>query len=262
MQAASPMVRQALSARSCARKGLGMQNGLYVALSAQVALERRLATIASNVANMNTVGYCADGVKFEEEVARAGGVATAYVTPGADYISRRPGALTKTDNPLDVAVQGDGWLSISAGAGVAYTRDGRMRISEAGDLQTLNGNAVLDAGGAPIALDPSAGAPVISADGMINQNGRQVGAIGLFAIDSDAKLTRAENSGVIPDKPATPILDSTQNGLVQGTVEGSNVDPIREMTKLIAVTRTFDGVNAEVAQTETSLQDAIKSLAA
>ena len=239
-----------------------MQSGLYVALSAQVALQRRLETIAGNVANLNTAGYRADGVTFEAEFARAGGAPTAYVTPGADYISRRSGGLTKTDNPLDVAVQGDGWLSISTSAGTAYTRDGRMRISESGDLQTLTGNAVLDAGGAPIALDPAAGAPVISADGMINQNGRQVGALGLFAIEPDAKLRRAENSGVIPDKPATPILDSTQNGLVQGSVEGANVDPIREMAKLIEVTRAFDGVNTEVTQTEASLQDAIKALAA
>ena len=239
-----------------------MQNGLYVALSAQVALERRLETIANNVANMNTVGYRADGVKFEAEIARAGGGRVAYVSPGDDYISRRSGGLTKTGNPLDVAVQGEGWLAIDTASGVAYTRDGRMKISEAGDLQTLNGNAVLDAGGAPIALDPSAGAPVIAADGMINQNGRRIGALGLFAIDGDAKLTRAENSSVIPDKPAIPILDSTDNGFVQGAVEGANVDPIREMAKLIAVTRTFDGVSVEVTQTETSFQDAIKSLGA
>ena len=137
-----------------------------------------------------------------------------------------------------------------------------MRMSETGALQTLNGNAVLDAGGAPIMLNPAAGAPTISGDGMITQDGKQVGAIGLFAIDDDAKLTRAENSGVIPDKPATPILDFTRNGMLQGFVEGANVNPIEEMTKLIAVTRGFDGVNSQVSQTESSLQDAIKTLGA
>ena len=73
--------------------------------------------------------------------------------------------------------------------------------------------------------------------------------------------SRAENSGVIPDKPATPILDFTQNGVAQGYVEGANVNPIEEMTKLISLTRNFDGVNSEVAQTESSMEDAIKSLA-
>ncbi len=95
---------------------------------------------------------------------------------------------------------------------------------------------------------------------MINQNGQQVGAIGLFSIDADANLRRTENSGVIPDKPAQPILDFTRDGVMQGTVESSNVDPVREMTRLIDVSRAFDGVAAESSQTESSLQDAIKTL--
>ena len=98
---------------------------------------------------------------------------------------------------------------------------------------------------------------------MIAQDGKQVGAIGLFAIDDDAKLTRTGNSGVIPDKPATPILDFTKNGIVQGFVEGANVNPIQEMTKLIAVTRDVSTASIQqVSQTEASLQDAIKTLGA
>jgi flagellar basal-body rod protein FlgF len=77
---------------------------------------------------------------------------------------------------------------------------------------------------------------------MINQNGRQVAAIGLFALDEGAKLTRAGNSGFTTDKPAQPVLDFTQNGVVLGTIESANVNPLQEMTKLIAVTRAFDGV--------------------
>ena len=95
---------------------------------------------------------------------------------------------------------------------------------------------------------------------MISQNGRQVGAVGLFALDPAAKLTRAGGSGFTTDKPAQPILDFAVNGVVQGSIEGANVDPIREMTRLIAVTRTFDGVANGVTQTENSLQDAIKTL--
>ncbi len=173
-------------------------------------MERRLETIANNVANMDTVGYRAEGVSFETEVAKAGDNRIAYVSSGSSFISRQTGASIKTGNPLDLAIQGSGWFAINTADGTAYTRDGRMRLSETGALETLNGDAVLDAGGAPILLSPSAGAPVISGDGMIAQDGKQVGAIGLFAIDDDAKLRRAENSGVVPDKPATPILDFTQ----------------------------------------------------
>jgi flagellar basal-body rod protein FlgF len=131
-----------------------MQSGLYVSLSGQVALQRRLETIASNVANMNTVGYRADGVTFATELARAGDSQVAFASAGPDFISRENGPLSKTDNPLDVAVQGDGWFAIQTPNGVAYTRDGRMRISETGALQTVNGFQVLDAGGAPSTPTP------------------------------------------------------------------------------------------------------------
>ena len=237
-----------------------MQNGLYVAISAQVALERRMETIADNIANMNTVGYRATGVSFAAEMAKAGETNLNYVSSGADFLSRRTGGLIKTDNPLDFAIQGDGWFGIQTPNGTAYTRDGRMRIDESGTLRTLNGDPVLDAGGSPILVDSAAAPLTVSADGMISQTGRQVGAIGLFAIDADANLKRAENSGVVPDRSARPILDFTRDSVVQGAVEASNVDPVREMTRLIDVSRAFDGVAAEASQSESSLQDAIKAL--
>lgn len=237
-----------------------MQNGLYVAVSAQVALERRMETIADNIANMNTVGYRATGVSFAAEMARAGDTTLNYVSPGDNYLSRRIGGLIKTDNPLDFAIQGDGWFAIQTPGGTAYTRDGRVRLDELGMLRTLNGDPILDAGGAPILIEPGAGPITAAADGMISQNGRQVGALGLFSIDAGANLTRQENSSVVPDIPATPILDFTRDSVVQGAVESSNVDPVREMTRLIDVTRLFDGVAAEASQTESSLQDAIKTL--
>ena len=237
-----------------------MQNGLYVSLSAQASLERRLETVANNVANMNTVGFRSDGVRFAAEVARAGDSLISYVSPGVPYISRAAGGSVKTDNPFDVAIQGDGWMSISTQSGVVYTRDGRMRMAESGALETLIGNPVLDAGGSPIVLNPADGAPTIGGDGMISQNGREVGAIGLYEIDPGANLTRAENSGVVPDKPATPTLDFAKNGFIQGYVEGSNVNPIEQMTKLISLTRNFDSVNSGVTRTESSLEDAIKTL--
>jgi flagellar basal-body rod protein FlgF len=237
-----------------------MQNGLYVAVSAEVALQRRLETIADNIANMNTVGYRATGISFEAEIARAGDTSLNYVSPGSDYLSRRVGGLVKTDNPLDFAVQGDGWFGIQTPSGPDYTRDGRARVDESGTLRTLSGDPILDAGGAPMLMDGSAGPLTVSSDGMISQNGRQIGAIGLFEIDPGATLRRAESSGVIPDRPATPILDFTRAGVVQGAVESSNVDPVREMARLIEVTRAFDGVAAEAAQSEGSLQDAIKAL--
>jgi flagellar basal-body rod protein FlgF len=237
-----------------------MPGSSHVAISAQITLERRLTTLALNVANMNTVGYRASGVSFHDIVSRTGADPVAFASTGKDYIARTSGPLTPTANPLDVAVQGEGWLAMQTPAGTVYTRDGRMRMLPGGALETVRGYPVLDAGNTPIILNPDAGPPTIAADGMITQGGQQVGAIGLFRIDPDAKFTRYENSGVIPDKPATPVLDFTANGVVQGSVEGSNVNPILELAKLLTISRSFEGVTGSATTHESSMKDAIRIL--
>jgi flagellar basal-body rod protein FlgF len=237
-----------------------MPGSSHVAISAQITLERRLTTLALNVANMNTVGYRASGVSFHDIVSRTGADPVAFASTGKDYIARTSGPLIPTANPLDVAVQGEGWLAMQTPAGTVYTRDGRMRMLPGGALETVRGYPVLDAGNTPIILNPDAGPPTIAADGMITQGGQQVGAIGLFRIDPDAKFTRYENSGVIPDKPATPVLDFTANGVVQGSVEGSNVNPILELAKLLTISRSFEGVTGSATTHESSMKDAIRIL--
>jgi flagellar basal-body rod protein FlgF len=239
-----------------------MQSNLYVALSAQIALEKRMTTIATNVANLNTVGYRADHVSFESVISRTTDKPVAFASTGNTYISRLGGAMVKTDNLLDVAVQGESWLAIQTPKGTAYTRDGRMQMKDTGELVTLNGYPILDAGNAGLVLDPNGGPPAIAHDGMVTQNGRQVGALGLFTIDDNASLSRFDNSAVVPNLPAAPTLDFSTNGIVQGFVEGANVNPILEMTKLIMVTRTFDSVSNAIETSEASLQDAIKTLGA
>ncbi len=239
-----------------------MQTNLYVGLSGQIAIDKRLQTIANNIANVNTAGYRGDGVTFQTVLSNTGAEPVAFSDTGSTYISRRAGEITKTDNPMDVAVQGDAWLGIRTPGGVAYTHDGRMTLTTGGELRTLNGDAVLDAGGAALTIDPNAGAPTISGDGMISQAGRQVGAIGLFSIDADAKLTRTGTSAVIPDKAATPVLDFTTTGLAQGFVEGSNINPVLELTKLIEVQHNLESVTHMNEASDTSLQDAVKTLGA
>lgn len=237
-----------------------MQAGLYVGLSGQVALERRLATIANNVANAGTVGYRAEELKFDTVLSAESKFPTAYSTAGDSFISERSGGLNKTGNPLDVAVQGKGWLAIQTPAGTAYTRDGRMQLLESGELQTLSGFPILDAGSAPIQLDPLAGTPKISHDGMITQNGRQFGAIGLFEVDPSGGYTRYENSSIIPINAGTAIVSFNSDGFVQGFLEESNVNPVTEMTDLITVTRAFDGLQTSIEESSSALKRAIQVL--
>jgi flagellar basal-body rod protein FlgF len=157
-------------------------------------------------------------------------------------------------------VQGDAWLAIQTPDGTVYTRDGRMKMLETGELVSLNDHPILDAGGAPLLLDPIGGPPQVARDGMITQGGIEVGAIGLFAIDPQAQLSRYENSGVVPDRAAEPVLDFDANGVVQGFVEGANVNPVLELTKLIMVSRSFESATSAIEQSEKSLEDAIKTL--
>ena len=159
-----------------------MQSGLYVALSSQIALDRRMTTIADNLANMNTVGFRATQLKFDDVMKNADGARVAYVSEGDEYVSTRNGGLTQTKNPLDFATKGDTWFSIETPLGAAITRDGRFSILDTGALVTLEGNPVLDAGGGPIILDPNAGPPELSQDGTLYQNGRPVASLGLFRL--------------------------------------------------------------------------------
>ncbi len=237
-----------------------MQSSLYVSLSAQMALMRRIEAISNNVANSSTAGFRAEEIKFEQLISSSTADPTAFVSPGITYLSRTTGEFVKTDNPFDVAVKGDAWLSIQTPAGNIYTRDGRMQMTPTGELQTLNGYPVLDVGGAPVQLNPAGGAPAIAPDGTISQGKRQVGALGLFTIPETAKLNRFENSGVIPDQPAQPALDFSRVGVNQGFVERANVNPVMEISKMIMVQRAFDSMSGAIRQTETTLDDAIKTL--
>ena len=237
-----------------------MQSGLYVSYSGQIALERRLATIASNIANSGTVGYRAEELKFDTVLSRLSNDPTAFSSAGKSYLSEKSGGMKQTGNLSDVAIQGPGWMAIQTSSGTAYTRDGRMMMKATGELVTLNGNAVLDGGGAPIAVDPKAGTLRIDHDGNISQTGRSVGKIGLYAVDVSNGYLRSENSSVVPNLPPNAIESFTSDGFAQGYVEESNVNSVTEMTNLIMVTRSFDGLQTSIDESEASLKKAIQVL--
>jgi flagellar basal-body rod protein FlgF len=237
-----------------------MSTDLYVAASAQIAMNRRMEAIANNIANVNTAGYRAAGVKFEATMAKVGDQDVAYSSPGTVYLMRDAGPVNYTGNSLDVAVDGDGWLALQTPEGTVYTRDGRMHLTDTGDLKSVAGYPVLDIGGGPITLDPSAGPVTIGENGAISQGGKAVGQLGLFLIAPDADLTRHDNSGVIPSKEPEPVEDFANNSVRQGYIEGSNVNPIIEMTRLIEVSRAFDQAATAIEQSDNLSQEAIRTL--
>ncbi len=240
-----------------------MQSGLYVALSSQMALERRLTTLADNMANINTVGFRSTDVKFDEVMSSTQNdlnAKVAFVSQGNDYLSTRLGQLDNTGNPLDFAIKGDAWFAIDTPAGQVLTRDGRFSMTETGALVSTRGFPVLDPGGAPIQLDRTAGPPAVGADGVIHQDGSQVGTIGSFSSDVKKGFVRYENSGVIASDPPRAVVDDPTVGVVQGYIEQSNVNGIREMTQLIQINRAFESVSSLMRDSESSLDEAIKTL--
>ncbi|WP_373502811.1 flagellar basal body rod C-terminal domain-containing protein [Aestuariivirga sp.] len=131
-----------------------------------------------------------------------------------------------------------------------------------GDLVTLNGHPVLDISGSPLTLDPRSPAVEISRDGMIRQNGRAVGALGLFNVDFSGGYARYENSAFLPRTPAQPAEESAGRGFIQGFVEESNVNAVLAMTQLINVQRIFEAVSAGMEQRDSTLRDTIQALGA
>lgn len=238
-----------------------MQTGLYVALSSQVALEKRLATLADNVANAGTAGFRATSVNFKDIVNGLGPESVSFAAPGNASVDTRNGGLRETKSPFDFAVQGDAWFAIDTPAGTVVTRDGRFSMRETGELVTVEGYPVLDAGGAPLLLDPLAGPPEASADGSLRQNGRLIGAIGLYSFTPSQGYARFGNSGFVATD-AQPVIDQPDVGVAQGFIEESNVNAVHEMMNLIQVQRTFEQVTALMSDSDTALKDAIKLLGA
>ncbi len=239
-----------------------MQTTLPVALSGQLAMEKRLDTIANNLANSQTVGFRAEEVKFESILSRTASENVAFASGGERYLSTRSGQMINTGNGMDMAVNGDAFFAIQSPNGPVYTRDGRMQMLNTGELVTVNGEAFLDVGGAPLLIDPAAGPVQIARDGMITQNNVQVGAVGLFAMPPGALLQRAGTSGVLPDRAAQPVVDFENVSVIQGFVESSNVNPILEMTRLIEVQRAFEQAANLIQTSENSLNTAVTQLGA
>ncbi|GAB5375486.1 MAG: flagellar basal-body rod protein FlgF [Acuticoccus sp.] len=237
-----------------------MPSDLYVALSGQIMMQERLATVANNVANMRTRGFRAETVDFDTIFSSTRSNSVSFATRGESHIQRHAGPAEQTGNAFDVAVVGEGWFGIETPAGTAYTRDGRFKMSETGDLVTLTGYPVLDEGGAAIALDVDKGPIAVGGDGRITQDGDTIGVLGLFAIAPEATLSRYGDSAVLADTPAEPIVDRLANGVRQGFVEGSNVNAVRSITELIEVQRAFEyGVNV-VSDRHGVLQQAVRAL--
>lgn len=224
-----------------------MDNTVYVALSQMTALERQIDVTANNLANANSHGFKAERVLFESYLHNdgdgdaAGG--TNFVIDRGSYVDQTQGALTLTGNPLDVALNGDGWFGYrTEDGGTAYGRDGRFVTDDQGRLMTLAGAQVLDIGGAPVALPPDvAGDVQISGDGTISTlAGGVLGRLGVFELRDLQSYERiGEGMLMPPPGQAADAVPDTTTGFVQGSIESSNVNAVAEVTRLMQIQQAY-----------------------
>ncbi len=241
-----------------------MDNTLLIGFSAQNALTRRLEVAANNMANVSTAGFKAEQVLFEPVMRRPASIVERPTTVEfvRDYtIARdfRPGSLQRSDNPLDVALTGEGFFTISTPNGPAYTRDGQFTLDTNGRLINHDGKPVLDTNGAEINLDLTRGSPLIGKDGTITQGGTQVARLGIVNFERPGALEKTGDN-LWRSKGQNPI-PSTAFEVVQGMVEGSNVVAINELTNIMQISRAFESAARLTRQAEELRSKAIERLA-
>lgn len=238
-----------------------MDSSISVAVSAQRAILRQLDVVANNVANSNTVGYRAEAVDFRTVISNATPDRTHFVEVSGIQVNNLSGALTETANPLDVAISGEGYFSLLTPAGQVYTRDGRLKVSATGELQSIEGHPVVDAGGGPIFLANGGRDLTVHPDGRVAQGGKIVANIGVFNMTEEMIAARSGNSAFLAKQPPEAISLGKQTSLVQGFVENSNTNPMMELANLITLQRNFESISSLIEKADGVLGKSISELA-
>lgn len=237
-----------------------MENTLPVTLSRQSVLQRQMDAIATNLANLNTAGYKAEHMifsEFLEPTDRARGpLSMVHDVTFLRDVSEGP--LVRTNNPLDLALRGDGFFTVETPDGPRYTRHGTFQLDMQGRITTLQGQAVLDTGDTPITVPPDTETIDIAPDGTVSADAVEIGRLGIVAFDNERALAR-EGDGLLnaKDQLARPATDAEVR---QGMIETSNVKGVLEMTRMIDVVRGYQSAMRLAESEHQRILKAIDSL--
>ncbi|MGE0664429.1 MAG: flagellar basal-body rod protein FlgF [Hyphomonadaceae bacterium] len=239
-----------------------MDNALMLGLQTQRVLQRRMDVAANNLANVATSGFKADALLLEEADgtsahAEEDPTEIRFVRDIGIMHQMAQGPIAMTGNPLDVALEGDGFIMVEGPNGPLYTRDGAFTLTGEGRLVTSDGRAVLSSGGAPIVLDPQGDTPSIGRDGAIRVAGVEAGRIGVASFAAPGALSKVGDNlwdaqGQQPGEFGGVVL--------QGALEGSNVRPVVELTRLIEISRAYQSAAKIVSGADELRQRAIERL--
>jgi flagellar basal-body rod protein FlgF len=240
-----------------------IENAQLISLSRQIALQRQMDVVANNMANINTTGFKAENILFEDyvmPVARDQDFPTSdqplhYVQDWATIHDLSGGAMVQTGSELDVGLNGDGFFAIQTPAGERWTKSGSFQIGANGQLVDLNGNPVLGQGG-PIQFGPEETGILIASDGSISSSAGAKGSLRLVEFANPQELTREGNNLWAG---GTPIA-ATNTRAMQGFVEKSNVSGVSEMAEMIRVTRAYESIASLTQRQDELRRNAIQRL--
>lgn len=239
----------------------GMQ-GIYLLTSRMQTQMKKMDAASVNVANANTNGFKRQEVDFQTII---GGRDTR---PAGKFVLERgfrnvfeQGTINPTQNPLDMALMGNGFFAIQKADGQppVFTRDGHFTLSPDGTLVNQLGEPVLDDGNAPIQLPADAANIKVNFDGSILADGQVVAQMGVFEFPPEAGLIRVGGNQFRLDEGQPPVQAENVK-IIGGAVEGSNVDPVMETVKLNEVSQSYQSAARLMSRLEDIQERAIREL--
>lgn len=240
-----------------------IENAQLIGLSRQIALQRQMDVVANNVANINTTGFKAEQLLFEEYVMPVARDRTfpnsdqplSYVQDWATIHDLAPGVTLQTGNELNVALNGNGFFAVQTPSGERWTRAGAFQLNNAGTLVDLSGNPVLGLAG-PITFAPDETGITIAPDGAISTSAGARGQLRIVEFANPQTLTR-EGENLFAG--GTPQANASTRAM-QGHIERSNVSGVSEMAELIRVTRAYESISSLTQRQDELRRTAIQRL--
>jgi len=242
-----------------------MQNNINIALSRLTAQERTLDVNATNIANASTPGFHAERMVFADWLVRLpqgaappGGQTISYTQDRTTYRDSRPGPMSHTGNPLDIAIgDTEGFFTVQTPAGPRLTRAAHFELNSTGQIVDNAGNALLDTQGRPMQVSTGDANLTVTGDGTITSPNGQIGRIGVVKPPTQQDL-KAEGGHLFSiDVPTVPV---TAPKLMQGAIEESNVQPVLELTRMMNDLRAYQFVGQFVQAEADRHQGAIDKI--
>lgn len=240
-----------------------MVNGLFTSSRSMQILQSKLDNSSHNLANANTNGFKKsllathtrvdiehnDEFKLHQD---------EHQKMSVNYVNYEQGALISTDDPFDLAIEGDGFFELETPNGKRYSRNGAFTVNTQGELVNLNGYPVLDDTGAKISVN--GGQFAVSADGVVTVDGDRQGKISLIVPENMQDFERIGSTFFELKEGIKPPDEQGKGRLSQGMLEGSNVNVVDSMVQMITIQAQYDSNSKAMQSLDETLTKAVNEV--